>query len=314
MSKKIHKTSIGGQAIIEGVMMRGPKEIAIAVRKPDHEITIDKRPIASALTKYKFLKLPIIRGCVSFFESMVIGVKALMFSAEFFDIEPEENEQPGKFDQWLEHKFGEKLKDYTIYFSVILAMLFAIGLFFLLPGFLVNVFGLQGVAPTAKTLIEGGIRMVIFLAYILLVSRMKDIQRVFQYHGAEHKTIHCYEAGEPPTVENVRTKTRLHPRCGTSFLIIVMIISVFVFMLIPHSASWLGRVGYRLLLLPVVAGLAYEVIKLAGRYDNVVTSVISKPGMWLQYLTTREPDDEQIEVAIASLQAVLTDNPEDDKW
>ncbi len=300
---------------MEGVMMRGPKEIAIAVRKPDEEIIIEKKSISSALQKNKILKLPVIRGCISFFESMITGVKALMFSAQFFDLEGEETES--KFDKWLEEKLGDKIKDIVIYFSVVLSLIMSIGLFFLLPNFIGEL--LAKVTPmasegTLRTLVEGALRMLIFLAYILLVSQMNDIKRVFMYHGAEHKTISAYECGMELTVENARKNSRLHPRCGTSFLIFVMIVSVVVFMLIPTGLSWWERALFKILLLPVVAGLSYEIIKFAGRHDNWFTRLISKPGMWLQYITTREPDDAQLEVAIASLTAVLTDNKEDDKW
>ena len=314
--KKIHKTSIGGQAVMEGVMMRGPKEIAIAVRKPDKEIIVEKRPISSVLQKSKILKLPVIRGCIAFFESMITGVKALMFSAEFYDIEGEEYKE-SKFDKWLEEKLGDKIKDVVIYFSVILSLVLSVGLFFMLPNFIAELIAkltsIQ-VDGTARTLIEGAVRMAIFLAYILLVSQMKDIKRVFMYHGAEHKTIHAYECGAELTVENVRKSSRLHPRCGTSFLIFVMIISIIVFLIIPTGLTWWQRALFKILLLPVVAGLSYEVIKFAGRHENWFTKLISMPGMWLQYITTREPDDSQLEVAIASLSAVLTDNKEDDKW
>lgn len=314
--KKIHKTSIGGQAVMEGVMMRGPKEIAIAVRKPDKEIIIEKRPISSVLQKSKILKLPIIRGCISFFESMITGVKALMFSAEFYDIDGEEYTE-SKFDKWLEEKLGDKIKDVVIYFSVILSLILSILLFFMLPNFIAELIAkitsIQ-VDGTARTLIEGAVRMIIFLTYILLVSRMKDIQRVFMYHGAEHKTIHTYERGAELTIENARESSRLHPRCGTSFLIFVMIVSIIVFLVIPKGLAWWQRALFKILLLPVIAGISYEIIKFAGRHENWFTKLISKPGMWLQYITTREPDDSQLEVAIASLKAVLTDNKEDDKW
>lgn len=315
-NKTLHKTSIGGQAVMEGVMMRGPKEIAVAVRKPDNEIIVEKKPVASVLQKNKILKLPIIRGCISFFESMVIGVKALMFSAEFVDIEGEQ-EQQSKFDKWLEDKLGDKIKDVVIYFSVILAIIFSVGLFFMLPNFIAEfVAKISGVAVegTPRTIIEGGIRIAIFLVYLILVSQMKDIKRVFMYHGAEHKTITTYEKGLELTVENARENSRLHPRCGTSFLIFVMIISIIVFLIIPKGLTWYQRALFKILLLPVVAGISYEIIKFAGRHDNLFTRIISKPGMWLQYLTTREPDDSQLEVAIASLKAVLTGNKEEDKW
>ena len=312
----IHKTSIGGQAIMEGVMMRGPKEIAMAVRKPDNKIIVERRPISSVLQKSKILKLPIIRGCIAFFESMIVGVKALMFSAEFFDLE-EGGATESKFDKWLEDKFGDKIKDIVIYVSVVLSILLSVGLFFMLPNFVAELVAkltsIQ-VDGTPRTLIEGGIRILIFLGYLLLVSQMKDIKRVFMYHGAEHKTISTYEQGLELTVENARGCSRLHPRCGTSFLIFVMVISVIVFMIIPKGLTWYNRALFKLLLLPVVAGLSYEIIKFAGRHDNWFTRIISKPGMWLQYITTREPDDSQLEVAIEAMKAVLTGDKEDDKW
>lgn len=312
----IHKTSIGGQAIMEGVMMRGPKEIAMAVRKPDNEIIVERRPISSVLQKSKILKLPIIRGCIAFFESMIVGVKALMFSAEFFDLE-EGGASESKFDRWLEDKFGDKIKDIVIYVSVVLSILLSVGLFFMFPNFVAELIAkltsIQ-VDGTPRTLIEGGIRILIFLGYLLLVSQMKEIKRVFMYHGAEHKTISTYEQGLELTVENARGSSRLHPRCGTSFLIFVMVISVIVFMIIPKGLTWYNRALFKLLLLPVVAGLSYEIIKFAGRHDNWFTRIISKPGMWLQYITTREPDDSQLEVAIEAMKAVLTGDKEDDKW
>ena len=314
--KKIHKTSIGGQAVIEGVMMKGLKEMAIAVRKPDGEIIIEKKPVSERIRKSKILKWPLIRGCVGFFDSMVTGVKALMFSAQFFDIEGEE-ESESKFDQWLERKFGDKIKDIVIYVSVVLSLIFSIGLFFLLPNFITELIAkISGISVdgTVRTLIEGGVRMFIFLGYILLVSQMKDIKRVFMYHGAEHKTIATYEHGMELTVENARKGCRLHPRCGTSFLIFVMIVSVIVFLIIPKGLPWYMRAIFKILLLPLVAGISYEIIKFAGRHENWFTKIISMPGMWLQYITTREPDDSQLEVAIASIKAVIPDNKEEDKW
>ncbi|MDY6314051.1 MAG: DUF1385 domain-containing protein [Clostridia bacterium] len=307
----MHKTSIGGQAVIEGIMMRGPSDIAIAVRKSDGEIVIDKKPVKSV--KYKILKLPIIRGVFNFFSSLVTGVKSLMFSAEFVDIEGDEQEEPSKIDKWLTEKLGDKLKDIAIYFSVAVSLVFSVLLFIMLPAFLTGFIKKLGAGHSIIILAEGVVRIAIFMGYLFLVSKMKDIQRVFEYHGAEHKSIYCYEHGEELTVENVKKYTRLHPRCGTSFLFIVMIISIIVFFFIK-SDVWYLRLVYRLLLLPVVAGISYEIIKLAGRYDTPLTRAVSKPGMWLQYFTTREPDDSQIEVAIVSLKAVIPENKEDDKW
>lgn len=310
-NKESYKTSIGGQAVIEGVMMRGPKKLATSVRKPDGEIVTDVKPVSSVLQKNKFLKLPVIRGCVSFVESLVTGVRCLMFSAEFFDTEDEE-QAPGKFDLWLEKTFGDKLKDYVIYFSVFLSLILSIGLFIMLPSFIANLFKMQ--TGMAKTLLEGTIRIALFIIYLILVSQMNDIKRVFMYHGAEHKSIACYEAGMELTPENARNCSRFHPRCGTSFLLIVMVISFFMFLIIPTDVTWIGRVGYRLLLLPVVAGVSYEIIKFAGRHNNILTRIISAPGLWLQRLTTREPDDGMIEVAIASLTAVMPQDKEEAKW
>lgn len=319
---KCHITSIGGQAVIEGVMMRGPKEIATAVRTPDGEIVVDKKPVSSITQKLKFLKLPILRGVVSFIESLIIGTKSLMYSAEFFDIEEEEDKKKKETmseeeRQKLEKK-ESKMKNVAIYSSVVFALIFGVALFMLLPGFLIDL--IRKLIPTdfaganiVATLVEGIVRISIFLIYVALVSQMKDIRRVFEYHGAEHKTIFCYESGEELTVENARKFSRLHPRCGTSFLLIVMVVSIILFSFITWENMWM-RLGIRLLLLPVVAGISYEIIKLAGRSKSKIMRVVSLPGMWLQKITTREPDDSQLEVAIASLKAVLTDNREDDKW
>ncbi len=315
--KQCHITSIGGQAVIEGVMMRGPEEIAVAVRTPEGEIVIDKKPISSILKKYKFLKMPIIRGVISFFESLVIGTKALMFSAEFYDIEEEDDkkkkETMTEAEKAAAEKKESKIKDAAIYGSVIVALAFSVLLFMMLPAVLVGF--VKDFLPSGvlATLLEGIVRITIFLLYVVLVSQMKDIRRVFEYHGAEHKTIFCYESGEELTVENARRFSRLHPRCGTSFLLIVMVVSIILFSFISWENA-LTRLALRLLLLPVVAGISYEIIKFAGRSQSKFMKFVSLPGMWLQKITTREPDDSQLEVAIASLQAVLTGNREDDKW
>ena len=312
----IHKTSIGGQAVIEGIMMRGPQKIATAVRKPDGEIEIEEKPIGK-VRKNKILKLPIIRGCINFFDSMILGIQSLMYSAKFFDLDEEgnqANEEPGKFEKWLNEKLGsEKATNAVIYFSVCISLIFSVGLFIMLPavivGFLENLID-NHILLTAA---EGVVRICIFLIYMALVSRMNDIKRVFMYHGAEHKTINCYEHGEELTVENVKKHTRLHPRCGTSFLLIVMVISIVVFSFI----SWenpVTRLLLRLALMPVVAGVSYEIIKFAGRHDNKFTAAISAPGKWLQRITTNEPDDSQIEVAIIAFNAVKPEEKSEDKW
>ena len=317
-NKEQHITSIGGQAVMEGVMMRGPYKTVVAVRKPDGEIE-KKIEDNGVKTRPKICRLPIIRGCVNFFDSLVIGMKALMYSAEFVDLEGDDDEPESKFDQWLERKFGDKIKDIVIYFSIAISLVLSIGLFMVLPTFLTRLVeaipGIKGITSTHTftSVFEGVLRMAIFLGYMALVSQMKDIKRVFEYHGAEHKSIACYEAGDELTVENVKKYTRFHPRCGTSFLLFVMIISIILFAFLPKTGV-IVRVLLRLALLPVVAGLSYEVIKWAGRSKNPIVSALSKPGLWLQRLTTREPDASQIEVAIESLKPCIPENKDEDRW
>ena len=324
MEEKQHKTSIGGQAVMEGVMMRGPYKTTVSVRKSDGEI-VTKIDENGTKKRAKIWKLPILRGCINFIDSLVIGMKALMYSAEFVDIE-EEEETESKFEKWLEDKLGDKIKDVVIYFAVFLSVIMSVGLFILLPSI---VSGAVESIPSLHwltghklftSIFEGIMRMVIFLGYMALVSRMKEIKRVFEYHGAEHKTIACYEAREELTVENVKKHTRFHPRCGTSFLLFVMIISIIVYAFLPRFDEYgkiiaiLMRMGTRLLCLPIVAGLSYEVIKWAGRSKNKCVGWFSKPGLWLQKLTTREPDELQIEVAIESMKPCIPENKEEDKW
>lgn len=304
------KTSIGGQAVIEGVMMRGPKEYAVAVRKADGEITVEKHEVSSIIKKHKFLKLYIIRGIVSFFESLVVGMKALMFSAEFFDVEEEES----KFDKWLDEKLGDKAKTLVIYLSVCISLLLCVGLFILLPAFIAGLFfENQGDTRLWFNVVEGTVRIALFLGYIVAISGMKDIQRVFEYHGAEHKTIFCYEAGEELTVENVKKYSRLHPRCGTSFLLIVMVLAIIVFSFFTASNTLVALLQ-RIVLIPLVAGISYEIIKFVGKSENKFVCILNKPGMWFQKFTTREPDDSQIEVAIKSLISVIPEDKEEAKW
>jgi len=293
--------------------MRGPKETATAVRKSDGSIIIDKQPINSFVTKYKLNKIPLVRGVFSFVDSLVTGMKCLMFSADQMDIDDDEDYKPSKFETWLENKFGDKVKDIAIYFAVVVAIFFSIGLFMLLPNALASVVGIFIKNNVVLNITEGIIRMTIFLTYLLLVSRMKDIQRVFEYHGAEHKTIATYESGAELTVENAREHSRLHPRCGTSFLLIVMVVSIIMFSFLRWDVMWKNLL-FRLALMPVVAGISYELIKFAGKSKMKFVRLLTKPGLWLQLITTREPDDSQLEVAIASLKAVITDNKEDDKW
>ena len=320
------QTMIGGQALIEGIMMRGPEKDAVVVRGKDGlSLEVSDRKI---YPDGSFQKWPFFRGIFTFFDAQVTGVKALMRSA---DLAPEEyNEEPSKFDAWLEKKLGnERFQQVVIGIAVALGMAMSIGLFFLLPMVVSSFFDRWIPNMLVLNLFEGLVRMAIFMAYMILVSRMQEMKRVFSYHGAEHKTIRCYEAGLPLTVENVREMTRLHPRCGTSFLLVVMVISILVFSvassgllaLIPALEAIRGSFGYRLLmivfklmLLPVVVGITYEINRWCGRNDNALTRAMSAPGMWLQNFTTNEPDDSMIEVAIRAVEAVLPEEEGADRW
>ncbi len=298
------KTSIGGQAVIEGVMMKGPEDIAIAVRKPDGEIALSKEKLKSS--RKSISKIPIVRGVFAFVDALVIGVKALSFSAEFFEEEEEnKDKKPSKWDDFLEKNM--------VPIAVFMSILFSAGLFILLPTLVVNFIGSISKSPLIMNLMEGLVRIAIFIGYIAAISGMKDIKRVFEYHGAEHKTIFCYEHGEELTVDNVRKYKRLHPRCGTSFLFIVMIVSILLFSFFRWP-NLLVRLITRIALLPLVAGISYEIIKWAGRSDSKLVCAVSAPGMWLQKITTREPDDSQIEVAIEALKNVLVEDEEADMW
>ena len=319
------KTMIGGQALIEGIMMRGPEKDATVIRTPEG-LKVDVKP-RTLRPKNSVLSWPLIRGVVNFFDAQVTGVKALLHSA---DLSPEETEEPSKFDLWLEKKLGnEKFQKVVIGTAVAVGLGLSILLFFLLP-MLVSSFFDKWIANTFTLhLLEGVVRMAIFMTYLLLVSRMGEMKRVFSYHGAEHKTIRCYEAGLPLTVENVRIQTRMHPRCGTSFLLVVMILSILVFSVassgllavIPALELMKGTFLYRLimivfklLLLPVVVAFSYEINRWVGRHDNGFTRVLTGPGMWMQNFTTNEPDDSMIEVGIAALKAVLPEKEGSDLW
>lgn len=280
------KLMVGGQAVIEGVMMRGPELTATAVRDPSGKIQVEVKPVHSISERFPILKKPFIRGTVSLIESLVIGMKSLSYSAKMAG---EEDEQ-----------LTDKEMAGTIVFALVLASI----LFIAIPTGAAKLFHVITADPVFLNLMEGFLRLIIFLAYIGGISRMKDIRRVFQYHGAEHKTIHCYEAGLPLTVANVQQFSRLHPRCGTNFLLIVMLVSIFVFAFLGWP-SLAERIASRILLLPVVAGISYEIIRLAGRSDNKIIQTAIKPGLWLQYLTTRPPADDMVEVAIESVKAVL---------
>lgn len=298
------KTSIGGQAVIEGVMMKSPEDIAIAVRKPDGEIALNKEKLKSS--RKTISKIPVVRGVFAFVDALVIGVKALSYSAEFFEEEEEDKDKkPSKWDEFLEKNM--------VVIAVFLSILFSMGLFILLPTLVVNFIGGISKSPLIMNMAEGLVRIAIFIGYIAAISGMKDIKRVFEYHGAEHKSIFCYENGEELTVENVRKYKRLHPRCGTSFLFIVMIVSILLFSFFRWP-NLLIRLVTRIALMPLVAGISYEIIKWAGRSDSKLVCAVSAPGLWLQKITTREPDDSQIEVAIEALKNVLVEDEEADLW
>ena len=301
------KTTVGGQAVIEGIMMQGPEKWCLAVRVPDGSITTEVHEAA----KRPWAKLPFIRGVFSFFTSFTTGYKVLMRSAEL--AMDEEEEELSKFDQWVEKHLGDAGTKIFMGISAVLGVLLAAGLFMIAPTALVRF--LDGFVTLGgwKSIIEGLIKIAIFVGYLALVRRMNEISRVFSYHGAEHKTISCYEAGDELTVENIKRNSRFHPRCGTSFLLIVLIISILVSSVLPWSGTLL-RAGLKIVMLPVVMGIAYEIIRLAGRYDNIVTRIVSAPGLWLQRLTTCEPDDSMIEVAIAAVTPVLPEDPGEAKW
>lgn len=319
--KKMHKTSVGGQALIEGVMMQGPKGIATAVRQESGNILVEHHEFKHAKEKYKFLGFPIIRGIVAFVESMILGYKMLMYSAEASGMEDMENVEMNQFEKWLTDKLGDKFMDILMGIATVIGGLLAFAIFFYLPVFIFNRLNVLagGSLDAWQGTIEGVLKIVIFVVYIALVSRMKDIKRTFMYHGAEHKSIACYEAGLDLTVDNVKNCSRFHPRCGTSFIFVMLIFSiVFISLLsliVPdeikeNTILWML---IKLPMLPIIMGIGYEFIKYAGRHDNPLVKILSAPGLWMQRLTTKEPDDEIIEVGIESLKAVITDNPEDDE-
>ena len=307
------RTTIGGQALIEGILMRGPEKDAIVVRAPEGLVTkVTERKFIK--DKFPILGWPIIRGMATFISSIITGVKALMFSADYFP--DDESTQPSKFDQWLEkHVPAEKLQNVLVAFSVILSLGMTLVLFMLLPTFIAGLFHAQSAA--LHNLIEGVVKVLIFLAYLILCSKQKDVRRVFCYHGAEHKTIFCYEAGLPLTVENARIQPKHHPRCGTSFLFVVIIVSILVSSLVFPYINWQNiwvRIGVKLLLLVPVVGITYEFNRAVGAHDNKLTRILSAPGMWMQNFTTNEPDDSMLEVAIEALKLVLPEEQGKDKW
>ena len=325
-SSEKFKTMIGGQALIEGIMMRGPEKDAIVVRGKDG-LSVDVKP-RKVRPKGSPLNWPFIRGVVGFFDAQVTGVKALMHSA---DLSPEATqEEPSKLDMWLEKKLGnEKFQKVVVGSAVAMGLGLSVLLFFLLPDIISGFFDRWIESILLLNLLQGLVRLTIFMGYMLLVSRMKEMKRVFAYHGAEHKTIRCYEAGLPLTVENVRQQTRRHPRCGTSFLLVVMILSILVFSVVSSLLltvipgleamrdTFLFRlimIGSKLLVLPLVVAIAYEINRLVGRHDNWFTRIMTAPGMWFQNFTTNEPDDSMMEVGIAALSAVIPEQEGADRW
>lgn len=325
--KKPIKSKVGGQALIEGIMMRGADNAAMAVRKKDGSIFLEEWKIKSG--KW-YQKAPFIRGSFNFVLQMVDGYKYISKSADISGMMDDEEEAQTKFEKWLDEKLGDKLMAIVMTISMILGVALAVVLFMFVPTWIFT--GIQTLAGEVnlspfRSLFEGVLKIGIFVGYLWLTSKMKEIKRTYEYHGAEHKTIACYEAGEELNVENIKKHRRFHPRCGTSFIFLVLAISILVYSVVPINSELfvnafgvtnfvadLIRVGFKLLLLPVIVGISYEVIRIAGRHDNILTRIVSAPGLGLQRLTTREPDASQIEVAIAAVMPVLPENRDDDKW
>lgn len=310
MEKKV--TSIGGQALLEGIMMVGPKKKVAAFVAEDGSISTEEITAPSFLEKHPALKKPFLRGVFAFIDTMRLGMKALMLSAEKAGIDEDDPENLTKFEKWLDKTFGDKIMNFVVGVGSVLGVGLAIVLFFMVPTVLFNL--LQRLAGEAisgwRSVFEGVLRIAIFAAYVAAVSRMPDIRKTFQYHGAEHKTIFCYENGLPLTVENVRPQKRFHPRCGSSFLIIMLLVGIVVGFFIPFENPIL-RTVCKLLCLPIMMGIGYELIKLCGRHNNLLTRLIAAPGLWMQRLTVFEPDDKMIEAAITAMEAVIPENGED---
>ena len=329
--EKLHRTTIGGQALIEGIMMKGPYKTAMAVRTKEGKITLEEKD--NKQRKW-YNKAPFIRGTINFVSQLADGYYYLSRSAELSGMEDDDDdEEMSKFEKWLTDKFGDKLMGAVMTVAMILGIALAILLFVFVPTWLYMLLELavgeankEALAPF-QSLFEGILKIIIFVTYMWIVSKTQSIRRTYEYHGAEHKTIFCYEKGLPLTVDNVRPQVRFHPRCGTSFIFLVLIISILVTSVVPITnkmfidsfgvsdmIAMILRVSCKLLLLPVIVSISYEVIRIAGRYDNIVTKIISAPGLALQRLTTKEPDDKQIEVAIEAMKAVLPEDKESDKW
>ena len=309
--KEKFRTSVGGQALMEGVMMRGPKRLCCAVRRPDGGIETDIKELPP---KKWYEKVPFVRGVFAMIGSMITGYRCLMYSADIAMQDSEDSEPESKLDKWLDEHLGEKFQNALMTCAVLMGGVVAILLFSVTPTGVVGfVSRFVPLGRWDRVALEAVLKMAIFVAYLALCSRMKEIHRLFEYHGAEHKTIACYEAGEPLTVENIRKYPRFHPRCGTSFLILTLLVSIAVFSVIPWTGTAL-RVVYKILFLPLVMGISYELLKLCGRTDNLLTHIIRAPGLWVQRLTVFEPDDSMIECAIQAVTPVLPENPEEGQW
>lgn len=304
------RTSIGGQALIEGILMRGPKKQAIVCRTADG--LVEKvEELKFIKDRYPILGWPLIRGCATFLDSMVKGMQALTYSAELV---PVEDQEPDKLDQWIEKHFeAEKASKIVIGTAVVLGIALALFLFIFLPTLIVGFIKPLTQNLVVRNLSEGVVKIVILLCYMRLCSCVSDVKRLFSYHGAEHKTIFCYEHGKPLTVENVRTESRFHPRCGTSFLLVVVVVSILVNSVVTLTNSF-ARMGCHLLLLPVVVGISYEINRWCGRHDNWLSAALSAPGKWLQHMTTNEPDDSMIECAIRAMELVIPEEKGSDAW
>ncbi len=302
-------TSIGGQALVEGIMMRGPQKTEIAVRMPDGSVSAEELP-AESLRRKRFWRFPFFRGIAAFVDAMAVGYQALSRSVEKAGLDDEETES--KFDLWVEKKFGSHMMEAVMVAGTVLGLVLAIVLFFVLPTWVFNL--IEGAAGPSlegwRSPVEGVMRIAIFVGYLAFCASMPDMRRMFQYHGAEHKTIFCYENDEKLTVENVRRHQRFHPRCGTSFLVLMLLIGILVGFFIPFTNPFL-RTAVKILCIPLVMGAGFEVIRYCGRHDNLLTHIISAPGLWMQRITTKEPDDGMMEVAIAAIREVIPENGQD---
>ena len=310
MSEIKKRTTIGGQALIEGILMRGPKKTAIVVRKRNGEHVVKEEPVGTN-SHAAFWKLPFIRGAVNLWDSMSYGVSALEYSASFF--EDEEEYAPSGFEKWIYEKFGKKnVDDAMMMVAMVIGCILPIGLFILLPTIIAGFFSFVE-SNFLKNLLEGGVRIAIFMAFVILTSKQSDVHRTYMYHGAEHKTIFCYEAGLELTVENVRKQSRLHPRCGTSFMFVVVMITTLVMSVFTWNSVWM-RLFIRLAMVPVIVGISYEINRAVGRMDNIISKIATAPGLFMQRFTTVEPDDSMIEVAIDAIKRVIPEGEDEDKW